>query len=123
MNWAARKIQKILAAFLTLVLFASPLSTSASVRVVDVITSGSTWAVPDNFNSYDNIVEVIGGGGGAGRSSNAGAGGGGGGAYAKTSNVNLIGTSSVFIQVGSGGPGGTGANTAGTAGGDTFFMR
>lgn len=94
-----------------------------AATVVEIITSGTTWTVPADWNNSDNTIEVIGGGGGggnggAGDGSNAGSGGGGGGGggYAKATNVTLTPGSSVNIQIGSGGP-------AATAGGDTYFNR
>jgi hypothetical protein len=78
-----------------------------------IITSGSTWTVPSNW-SASNSIQVIGGGGG-GYNAGTGGGGGGGGAYSKILNLALTPSSSVNIQVGSGG-------TAGASGTDTWFV-
>jgi hypothetical protein len=58
------------------------------------LTSGSSWTVPDDWNSASNTVEVIGGGG-----SNA-SDGAGGGAYAKKSDVSLTPGGSASYQIG-----------------------
>lgn len=75
------------------------------------LKSGSTWTVPDDWDSASNTVEVLGGGGGGG---NAGCGGGGGGAYSKISNLALAPGATVSYAVGA-------AGAAATAGGDTHF--
>lgn len=81
-----------------------------------VLTSGSTWAVPINFNSAANTIEAI-GGGGAGTAAiyplNGGMAGGGGGAYAKIINAVLTPGSIVNIQIGQGGQS-SGANGTAT---------
>jgi hypothetical protein len=79
------------------------------------IVSGTSWTVPTDWNSANNIVETIGGGGGGQTANAAYAGsGGGGGAYSKITNLSLTAGSSITIQVGTGG-------AAGTPGGDTWF--
>jgi hypothetical protein len=77
------------------------------------LTAGTSWAVPDDWNAADNMIEVIGGGGGGG--ANRGGGGGGGG-YSAVSNIALPGGTTVGISVGAGG---------GTtiAGGDTYLCN
>jgi hypothetical protein len=81
------------------------------------LTSGTTWAVPNDWNSNANTIECIGGGGagdpGVG-STQAGA-GGGGGAYSAIVNQALTPGSTVTIQVGAGGA------TANANGTDTLF--
>lgn len=78
-----------------------------------VLTSGTSWTVPADWNSAANTVEVIGGGAGGinTTSNNAGSGGGG---YSKAVNVSLTVGVSVAYVIGAGG------NQA-TAGGDTWF--
>ncbi len=100
-----------------------PASASIMKRVYITTTGTSQWSVPSDFNSYDNSVECIGGGGAGddGPTNGLGYQGGSGGAYAKVSGVNLIGTTSVTVRVGSGGA--INANAAGGSGGDTFFMQ
>ncbi len=80
-----------------------------------ITTTGiSQFTVPSDWGNASNTVEVI-GGGGAGEDSDGG--GGGGGAYAKKSNINLSATTSVTVQVG------TGGTVSSGNGGDTFFYR
>ena len=62
-----------------------------------IITSGTTYAVPIDWNPNGNTVEVI-GGGGAGFTA-----AGGGGAYSKKNNVALTPGATVSIQIGAGG--------------------
>jgi hypothetical protein len=62
--------------------------------------------VPDDWNSSDNTIEVIGGGGGGDTpsvSTNQEGEGGGGGAYSKATNVSLTPGASVTYAVGTGG--------------------
>lgn len=73
-------------------------------------TSATTWAVPSNWNSSDNTIEVI-GGGGAGNGWGGNGGGGGGGAYSKITNATLTASSTVGIKVGAGGVDSGGNNT------------
>lgn len=83
----------------------------AHAATVVFLTSGTSYAIPADWNNSMNSIEVIGGGaGGAGN----GGGGGGGGAYSKAVNVTLSGT--VGYAVGAGG----GSNTSG---GDTYFCN
>lgn len=84
-------------------------------NVVVVLTSGTTWAVPANWNNANNTIEVVGAGGGGNNSVGGGGGtAGGGGAYSLISNQTLSGT--VGIAVGAGG-------AAVTAGGDTWLCN
>ena len=78
-----------------------------------IITSGTTWSVPADWNNADNKIEAIGGGGGgsAGTVSSAGA-AGGGAAYASVTNTALTPSSAIDIQVGVGGVSGLTAPTA-----------
>ncbi len=88
----------------------SSLVVTAPVATQVILTTGTSWTVPSNWNSGNNTVEVIGGGGGANTYQ-----GGGGGAYAKISNLSLTPLQSVTYQVGAGGVGANGP------GGDTYF--
>lgn len=65
-----------------------------------IITSGTTWQVPNTWNNLDNYVICI--GGGAGGVNQIGS-GGGGGAYARSDNVVLTPNSIVNILIGAGG--------------------
>lgn len=87
-----------------------PGTTRAAVKTI-VLTSGTSWTVPVDWNSTNNAIHVIGGGGGAEN------GGGGGGAYAKAMNVALTPSASVAYAVGAAGTSGATA----TAGGSTYF--
>ena len=89
------------------------------------LTSGSSWAVPSDWNSSNNTIEVIGGGGGGGRKDGSAseASGGGGGAYSKITNLSLTPSASVSIQVGAGGAGGSGVGDPGGNGTDTYFCN
>src|SRR5262249_9035560 len=75
-------------------LFKNPGKAEAAATVIYLTsTSLATWTVPNDWDSGNNTIEVIGGGGGGGPaqagSPASGNGGGGGGAYAKVSNVNF----------------------------------
>lgn len=76
------------------------------------LTSGTSWTVPDDWDSTNNTVEVIGGGGNGGADvfRIIGGGGGGGGAYSKVTNVTLTPASVVSYAVGG-------------AAGDTYFCN
>jgi len=70
------------------------------------LTAGSTWSVPSDWNSSNNSIECIGpGGSGSAGVSNATGAGGGGGEYRKIINVSLTPSSSVDVQIGTGGSG------------------
>ena len=83
--------------------FAPQLAAAASPKTI-VLTSGSTWTVPSDWNNSANTIEVI-GGGGAGQSATRyeGGAGGGGGAYSKMSNLTLTKGATVIYSIGSGG--------------------
>ena len=100
---------------------------SAKAPVTDeyihVLTSGTSWSTPADWNNSSNEIHLFGGGGGgAGGSYSApngsGGGGGGGAGYTAATNVTLSGTMSYAIgSVGAGGA----ANTNGSTGGTTTF--
>ncbi len=94
-------------------------STALATSNVVYLTSGSTWTVPDDWNSASNTIEVIGGGGSGMTSGSGGAGssGGGGGAYSKITNAELIPGSTVTYSVGAGGSGNQ------VSGGDTWLCE
>lgn len=89
---------------------------SGSAPTTIVLTSGTTWSVPADWNSANNSIECIGGGGGGFATTGAGGGGGGGGGYAKAVNVTLTPSTSVKYKIGNGG-------SAGVAGGPTYFCQ
>src|SRR5208283_827449 len=80
-----------------------------------VLTSGTAWIVPADWNSASNYVVCIGAGG---STSSSGYGGGGGGACAYTINMVLEPGALVPIQIGAGG-GTTGSGFGPTA--NTWF--
>lgn len=91
-----------------------PVYSSAQTSSTTIIlTSGSSWTVPSDWNSADNSIEVI-GGGAAGGSGYPNSFGGGGGAYAKVTNISLTPGAAVGYHVGAGG------SSEGN-GGDTYF--
>lgn len=98
---------------------------SSSSKTIHILTSGTSWTVPSDWNNASNEVHCIGGGGGGGggrytsSSAHAGGGGGGGGGYAKKSNLTLSGT--VNYSVGAGGTFGATAGGTGGTGGSTSF--
>ncbi len=83
-------------------------SSGGSFSKTIFVTSGTSWAVPADWNSGDNKVHAIGAGGHNG---------GGGGAYASATNVTLTASSSVIIGIGV--AGGGGANSTN----DTFMCN
>ena len=96
---------------------------------VIILTSGTSWTVPNDWNSSSNIVEAIGGGGGGGLGDDGGAGGGAGsgaggaGAYAKITNFSSTAGTNISITIGRGGYAGDGGIYAvgDEDGGDTVF--
>ena len=86
---------------------------------INVLTSGSSWTVPPNWNSSNNNIVTIGAGGGG--AAGLGGGGGGGGAYAKITNLTLSIGALIPSVIGSGGAGGNGGINPGKPGGDTYF--
>jgi len=88
-----------------------------------VITSGTIWSVPGDWNNSSNTEECIaGGGGGAGANASFGATAGGGGGYSKAINQVYTPNGSITVQVGVGGPGG-GTAADGTAGTQSFLKN
>ena len=110
-NTTNAKVYKAMPPVLPFVLGSSGTTTTNKVY----LTSGTSWTVPNDWNSTNNKIEVIGGGGGGGTGTTRGP-GGGGGAYSKVSNLALSPGTSVTYAVGIGG----GANTTG---GDTYFCN
>jgi hypothetical protein len=97
----------------------------SSAQTAYILTGGTSWTTPSDWNNSNNSISLIGGGGAGGAASasgsqRAGGGGGGGGGYNLLSNQTLSGTISYTIGaggfVGSGG-GSTSFNSSGTAGG------
>jgi hypothetical protein len=75
--------------------------------VVIVLTSGTSWIVPADWDNAANTIEAIGAGGnGANSTANTNSGaGGGGGEYREASNVSLTANTNVTINIPSGGAG------------------
>jgi len=90
-----------------------------------LITSGTSWTVPPDWNNSSNNIYLIGGGGGGGGSrvtsstNKAGGGGGGGGGFTALTNQTL--SSPVAYSVGAGGTAGTSSGGTGGTGGTTTF--
>lgn len=97
----------------------------AFAQTTTFITSGTTYAVPSDWNNANNSIQVIGGGGSGGSSGGAGLhprGAGGGGEYRKATNVTMPAGTSVTIQIGQGGAAVSG-NTTGNAGTNTYICN
>lgn len=88
------------------------------VMKTELITSTSTWTVPDNIDSLLN-VRLFGGGGGGGISGVYAGGNGGGGGYMAVGNFEVKPKEKYNITIGSGGNPGQYSN--GQAGGTTSF--
>jgi len=123
---SARRLRRSLVSLWRLALLAISLAAAlpeATEAAQIVLTTGSSWTVPNDWNNFNNKIEVIGGGaGGSGANSTVkkGGGGGGAGAYATINNLALIPGASVTYGVGAGGPAGAVAGD-GSSGGDSFF--
>lgn len=133
MTLFSNRLFRLFAAFL-IIAFAFgariPFTTEAATTRIIVLTTGTTWTVPSDWNSSNNKIEVIGGGGSGGVSiqiSNRTGTGGGGGGYAKATNVSLTPGASVTYAIGSGGAAvsrtASAGNTNGNTGGDTYFCN
>lgn len=87
-----------------------------------ILTTGSTFNVPADWNNSRNTIEAIGGGaGGAGATVNArGGGAGGGGEYRSIANLSLTPGAAIPYTIGAGGAGGA-AGADGVTGTDTTF--
>lgn len=72
-----------------------------------ILVSGATWAVPSDWNSANNSIEGIGAGGNGadGTTYTRSGAGGGGGEYRKATNVTLTASTTVDINIPSGGAG------------------
>lgn len=91
-----------------------------------VLTTGTSWDVPADWDNANNEIHLFGGGGGGkggvgSSGSGFGGGGGGGGGYTKLVNVQLTRRGTVSYAIGAAGArGAVGGN--GTAGGTTTFF-
>jgi alpha-tubulin suppressor-like RCC1 family protein len=95
-----------------------------------VLTSGTSWIAPADWNNSNNAIYLIGGGGGGSGSAMdtgkfAGGAGGGGGAYTKLTNVTLTPNVAYTIAIGAAGTAGAavvgGTSSTGGNGGNTTF--
>lgn len=98
---------------------ASPVSN----EYIHVLTSGTSWSTPVDWNNSANEIHLFSGGGGGSGSkytapNGSGGAGGGGAGYTKATNVTLTGA--IAYAIGSGGLAGTGGNNGGTGGATTF---
>src|SRR3990167_10202220 len=80
---------------LQLIFFSLPRANAAATIVV--LTSGTSYTIPSDWNSTSNTIEAIGGGAG-GMQSGSSPNGGGGGGYSKITNYS--GSGSKTIQIG-----------------------
>ena len=90
------------------------------LQSVQVFTASSTWTKPAGIKKI--IVEVVAGGGGGGGSTSTSArvGGGGGGGGAARELIDVTGTSSETVTVGSGGSAGSSSGNGGNGGASSF---
>ncbi len=100
---------------------------ASDVATIVLLTTGTSWSVPVDFDPANNTIEGIGGGGGGGGGTNGtgaqgrgGGGAGGGGEYRKISNFNPGGAGSISYVIGQGGTFGA-ANTSGSNATDTTW--
>lgn len=89
-----------------------------------LLTSGTSWTVPSDYDtSVAATFVAIGAGGGGGNSSGSNGtnskSGGGGGAFSLGTKTLTVGAT-VYLSIGAGGQGGQTSNTNGSAGGDTW---
>ena len=99
---------------------------AGTTQTAYILTSGTTWTVPVNWNSSNNTVYMIGAGGGGAASAVSGdnraaGGGGGGGGYTVLTNQSLTPAASIPYTIGTSlsdtNGGSTTFNTTNTAGG------
>jgi len=95
------------------------LLTDRTNQIYYVLTTGTSWTVPSDFDSTNNNIYIIGGGAGGGGAiatgtagNKVGGGGGGGGGFTGISNLSLTPSSSVSYAIGAGGTGLAGATTS-----------
>jgi hypothetical protein len=88
-----------------------------------VLTTGTTWSVPADWNNSSNTIEVIGGGagGGGGTTNTRGGGGGGAGEYRRAENQSLTPGAVITYAIGGAGAAGTAGGGNGGAGGNTSW--
>jgi hypothetical protein len=99
------------------------LLTSDTTKIAYHLLTGTSWTIPNDWNSSSNNVYLVaGGGGGAGSVVTAAAGnhvsgsGGGGGGFTTATNVSLTPGGSAAYAIGAAGTAGTGSTSASTAG-------
>jgi len=83
------------------------------------LTTTTSWTVPSDWNSSNNIIHLIGSGGGApgsrsGDGTAGGGSGGGGGGYSRIDNYSVSAGTSVTLGIGLGGAAGGPGGTAGS---------
>ena len=95
------------------------LLTDRTNQIYYVLTTGTSWTVPSDFDSTNNDIYIIGGGAGGGGAiatgtsgNKVGGGGGGGGGFTGISNLSLTPSSSVSYAIGAGGTGLAGATSS-----------
>jgi hypothetical protein len=96
---------------------------------IKVLTSGTSWVIPQRSSSLIDVL-VVAGGGGSGKATtatNVNAGGGGGGGFIWITNVtrlgavNIIPGNTISYSVGNGGAGSTSVSSVGGSGVDSTF--
>ena len=94
----------------------------------NLLTSGTSWTVPANWNNANNTIHIFGGGGGGSgciwvaTTSFSGGGGGGGAGYRTLTNQTYSGSVTYAIgAAGSGGTSGTSGTSTGGTGGTTTW--
>jgi hypothetical protein len=81
---------------------------NGTTQTAYLLTSGTTWTVPSDWNNTNNTIHMIGAGGGGATSAVSGnnraaGGGGGGGGYTVVTNFSSTPSSSINYAIGSGG--------------------
>lgn len=94
-------------------------SGSGGLQSIQVFTSGGTWTKPAGINSVLVFVQGAGGGGAGAASSVSCSGGGSGGCAIEF--IDVTGTSSETVTVGSGGAAGASGGNNGSGGGTSSF--
>lgn len=94
-------------------------ATNSSLKLTKtrvILSAGSSWNVPSDFNPFLNSIELIGGGGSGapGTTNTNGGGGGGGGEYRRLVNFDPAGLTSIPYAIGAG-------SSSSSPGGDTSW--
>ncbi|WP_409562642.1 DUF1566 domain-containing protein [Hyphomicrobium sp. MC8b] len=93
-------------------------ASGVAAEQISVLTTGTTWTVPADWNSANNTIHIFGAGGGGERDAGAG---GGGGEYRKLINFSVTPGDNISYSIGAGGIGGISGTSDATDGGNTTF--